>query len=303
MQVVYALVCNSWDQYARMAYLSASSLKRIHPDAHVVLVTDGATAESLEPLRTRLSECFDELRPIPVPGGTAKLRSRAIKTKLRQAVTGDFIFLDADTLVVRPIDGLWAFSADLAMTFDWESNDRQQHIPPYTEGLYRELGWRFPPPLYVNSGVMLVRDTFQNHLFFEQWHKCWQQQISATSYLEDQGSLANALSELNLRPSILSSDYNSMTLVTLKIPRTTRIIHYFATLSMSIYDDYFVTTFLLREIAANKPIDWKRLDQCVRKGHPWKTPEPWLLRRSGCWALACRQKVLNLLRFQRLNTW
>jgi hypothetical protein len=298
MKAVYALVSNGWDQYAQMAYLSASSLKRIHPDARTVLVTDGATADSLAPVRGKLRECFDDLHTITVPGGTIKLRSRAIKTMLRQVVTGDFIFLDADTLVVRPIDGLWSMPVDLGMTYDGGSNCHHQYIPPYTEDLYRALGWHYPPPAYVNSGVMLVRDTLQNHALFDLWRTYWQQQIAATSYLEDQGSLAHSLARLRLQPSIISSNYNSMILTSLRIPVGACVIHYFATLSCRWYDDFLVTTYLRRRVAADEPIDWELLDQSVREGHPWRTAEPWLLRRSGYWVSACTQKLANLLRLK-----
>ena len=54
MQVVYVLASNRWDKYAQMVYLSASSLKRIHPEAHTILLTDHDTARLLQPIKAGL---------------------------------------------------------------------------------------------------------------------------------------------------------------------------------------------------------------------------------------------------------
>ena len=297
MQIVYALVSNGWDQYAQMAYLSASSLKRVHPDARTVLVTDEATAGSLAAHWEKLHECFDELRPVSVPGGTPMFRSRTIKTTLRQMISGDYIFLDADTLVIRSLDPLWTNPADLAMALEQNSTLDDQRPPYYTRGVYETMSWPFPPAAYVNSGVMLVRDTPRVHKLFATWHALWREQIGKSDRTEDQESLAHALQSLGIMPTLLSRDDNLLILVHPRITRSVRIVHFQATAVWS--PDSFVFTHLLRQVAANQPIDWGVLDRCLREEHPWVAVEPWLLMRSGHKFRAFWLKLLGLLRLRR----
>lgn len=278
MRVVYALACDGWDEYAQMAYLSARSLKRVHPDARAILVADRATADGLAARAHQLRECFDEIVAVPVAGDSTKLRSRAVKTTLRQAVSGDFLFLDADTLVIRPLDGLWATPADFALAHDI-CEEPGTRVPAWTRPAFERMGWPYPPRFYGNSGVMLVRDTVRVRELFAAWHDRWARQVEVAGRVQDQEALASALDALGMTPAVLSDDYNRMVQYHPRVRPTTRILHFFAT--MARYEAETVFARLLEDVAADRPIGWAALDRCVAAGHPWADPEPWLLVRSG----------------------
>ena len=208
---------------------------------------------------------------------------------MRNLVSEDFIFLDADTLVVRSIDKLWNMKSELALSADMNDGSGKK-LPEYSKEIYRACGWKHPPLLYFNTGVMLVRSTQKVFDLFNHWHGNWSQQVQITSVLYDQESFAHSLSEVDIITKTLSFSYNNMISITKRVSRSTSIIHYFIT--METWDkNYLVTTQLLESIANEKKIEWTILDKCIIEGHPWAKPEPWLLVHSGMMVRSIIMKI------------
>ncbi|MBY0229828.1 MAG: hypothetical protein K2W96_11150 [Gemmataceae bacterium] len=296
MQVCYVLTADGWNRYAMMAYLSASSLRRIHPACRVLLITDEATCQALEGKRGMLAGVFDDIVPCPARGKTATERSRFLKTSLRRLVSGDFLYLDTDILVARPLDPLWSMEAALALAPD-ANLDSTKSAPDRARPVFEQLGWPFPPRLYLNCGVMLARDRPEVARLFNEWHGRWLRQVEVTGSVLDQQPFSSALDHVGCRPAILSPDYNYMVHFRPRLPHDVRILHFFATSES--YKEHLLFTVLLNQVAAGEPIQWELLDRCLRERHPWGVIHPWLLVRSGHLFKAVIMKLRQLFGFAR----
>lgn len=172
-KIVYTLVSDASDYYLEQALISVYSLRIYNPDTVVELVVDTLTAASLEGTRAKIKKYVTHVISIEAPNGYNKmLRSRFLKTTLRQWVTGDYLFVDCDTFISRSLEEIDLFHAELGLVADLNEN-----LPLTNEdGIQRcrQIGFTdVEGKPYFNSGVMYVKDTSLAHTFYEKWHRNW----------------------------------------------------------------------------------------------------------------------------------
>lgn len=175
-KILYLLISGPADVYMEQAYVSAYSAARLNPDASLVLLTDTATDNGWlkeNPLSAAFKALFSEIVVAPLdPDLPAMQRSRLLKTGMREYVKGDFLFIDADTLVQRPLAGIDDFQPALAAVPDLHSTFAEHPHRRATLNMCKKLRYDASgDEYYFNSGVLLVRDTSGNHSFFKQWQK------------------------------------------------------------------------------------------------------------------------------------
>ena len=197
-KLLYILVSGPADVYLEQAFVSAYSAARCNPDAQLVLLTDTATDNGWlkeNPLALDFKALFSEVIVAPLDTELpAMQRSRLLKTGMREYVQGDFLFIDADTIVVRPLSGIDDFQADLAAVPDLHSPFAEHPHRRATLNMCRKLRYdASEDEYYYNSGVLLVRDTPANHSFFKQWQKNYLAGYKK-GIRPDQPSLAKTLS-------------------------------------------------------------------------------------------------------------
>ena len=120
-KVVYVLVSNKNDYYVEMLQLSLYSLRIFHPDDIVEVVMDEKTYSRLVKQKHRL---LADVKPIVVeiPKEYSLMqRSRYLKTRLREIIVGDFLYLDTDTVVAGPLGEVDHFSGVIAAV--WDNHD------------------------------------------------------------------------------------------------------------------------------------------------------------------------------------
>ena len=121
-KLLYILVSGPEDVYLEQAFVSASSCARHNPGAAMTLLTDKATADGWlykNPLSAAFTALFSEVLVAPLdPSIPAMKRSRLLKTGMREYVKGDFLFIDADTVVARPLDAIDSVEASIAAAPD-----------------------------------------------------------------------------------------------------------------------------------------------------------------------------------------
>lgn len=189
------------DSYAELATASARTVRLHGFDGPVRVVTD-APSRDLRDL-----EC--EIQVVgSLPGGFA---SRFHKTQLYRWSFDRTLFLDADTVVISPIEPIWANLADhdLAMASDLHSSvakvvtesvtDPTRRAPEYQ--LMRELG--LIDRRYYNSGVMLFRQSRGMAHLFTDWHREWNRFRG-----EDQLALVRAIASSGITVKTLDSSWN-----------------------------------------------------------------------------------------------
>ena len=167
-QLLYILVSSPADVYLEQAFVSASSARLRNPSARMLLLADSDTR-----IPAQLEALFDEIPRVDFPSDVPPMkRSRLLKTGMRGYVEGDFLYIDADTVVARPLDDVDTIPAPLAACLDLHSSFPEHPHYQATVNMCKKLGFDAAGEKeYFNSGVMLVKDTPENHAFFKEWQK------------------------------------------------------------------------------------------------------------------------------------
>ena len=231
MKVVYVIIGNEDSIYLEQAYASIWSLKYYNPDMYVTVVMDNKTSDFYN--RSNYSELDDLINEkifINFNDSISNIeRSRFLKTTLRKIITGTFLFLDTDTIVVDSISELQSFKYDIGAVPDFH-HDRS--IYNYTKDLDKKLRTIFNLKIsdynlnYYNSGVMFVKDSEIAHELYDLWHKNWI--ISKNkNCLYDQPALITADIQMGGVIKTLDNIYNYQICNTMKFLLPSKIIHFY----------------------------------------------------------------------------
>lgn len=191
-RVVYVLCCNELGHYPEQCLMSLYTLRKHNPDIRAFVIIDRDTHDCLKGKRLDALARYAEILIFDVPAeyNTEKLRSRYLKTSVRNYISGDFVFLDCDTIVCRPFsttdfkDVIIGMVADLNGTLLLSDEN--------TLRTCRNAG--FPSCLglpYFNSGVIFVKDAPVSFRLFETWHKLWRESVQ-NGCVSDQPALCEA---------------------------------------------------------------------------------------------------------------
>ena len=169
-KIVYVLVSDESDYYYEQVMLSIRSLIYYNPDARIEVLVDNATFTNLIGNREAIKQYADVIE-VDTPAGYDKMRrSRYLKTNMRNLVAGDFLFLDCDTVVCESIEEIDKLDVNLGMVADL--NGPLLLDEEYTVSKGIKAGFPdFTGKPYYNSGVIFVKDTDMNMLFFSSWYE------------------------------------------------------------------------------------------------------------------------------------
>ncbi len=191
--------------YIELTKKSIASLRARAYRGTIIVVTDQPASFELLKKDTRLTI---ELAELPIPG---KYASRFAKTSLNQYAAADInLYLDADTLVLRPIDEIWSYvsNADLALalepSLDPVKDQAIRHSSAFSvEEAALVSGLEFKDPRYFNSGVLLWKKGEASDAFFKAWHEEWLRFQKV-----DQPSLVRALRAVDIQVQTLPPKFN-----------------------------------------------------------------------------------------------
>ena len=231
-QIVYVLVANEKNLYLEEMWVSIFSLRRHHPEATVKVLMDVETKEYLSRF-PQLTSMIDETVVVQTPAEyNAKQRSRQIKTTIRNVLKGDYIFIDTDTVICKPLDGI---VEDIAEMKDFKG------IAAVREGHVTMKDTLFPPtgtvkrifdidisqsPLMTNSGVMFVADIPFTHEFYKRWNENWKRSCFEKGNSQDQPSLYATDCQYGYVIRELSGIYNAQVAMSLKYYADAVILHW-----------------------------------------------------------------------------
>jgi hypothetical protein len=139
--------------YARNTIRLVRSLRRVHPEAEITVFTDDGTLARRFAAHGATLHVLPQIAEMSVK--RAKFFAYAIASK-----AGDFVYLDGDIVVLKPLDALWAVGDFVSTRDDLSGCD---FIPN------RDRPWERHPELsgsqYFNSGVFYARASLAS--FFE----------------------------------------------------------------------------------------------------------------------------------------
>lgn len=266
-QIIYVLVSGEGDLYLEELWASAHSLRLFHPEACVRVLCDEPTAQRIAE-RPALAALLTEVRPVATPEGyNAKQRSRQIKTTVRQLVEGPYLFIDTDTVVCRPLDGLDSLRCDLAAVPDG-------HLPlsrhTFRESVHANMLRCFGDeacdcPFWFNSGVMFVADNERTHAFYRRWNELWTHSTFEKGMSQDQPALLLTDKEAGYVIEQLPPIYNCQVALSLEHFHEAAIVHFWHMdfIADQSYSPYF-SLAIYREIKEARAIT-PHVDELVRR--------------------------------------
>lgn len=255
MKYLYVLVNSTTGFYIEQTYVSMLSLRHVTPDAFISLLVDDKTANIQDNKFLELIKSLvDEYKVISLPSNMPAIaKSRFIKTSMREYISGDFLFIDSDTIWASPVDEK-DFTFDIMGVLD--GNDTLQNNPAfdYVQSVLKKTNYFPKSEYYFNSGVLFVKDSIFSHNFFEKWHNYWKESSKNECYV-DQPSLNKLIEEeFNPQKCLLPGTYNAQITFCWDHFFTAKIIHYF-TYSVE-NEGHFEQPYILK----NKAF-WQRLSQ------------------------------------------
>ena len=211
-KLVYVLTCSEKGTYIEQALMSIWSARYHNPNAHIVLLTDDVTDHLLVGARGELTNYITEKIVIPFDDGNLSMvyRSRWIKTSVRQIITGNFLFIDCDTVVCKSLIEIDSFDCDIGAV--WESHlmvddfcdDLKESAFNANQQIGLDLG---SEKEYFSSGVLFVKDKPQTHQLYSLWHQFWLEGLKKGLSI-DQPSLAKSNREMGYIIQRIPDFYN-----------------------------------------------------------------------------------------------
>lgn len=227
MKVLYVLVSNDHDFYYEQAVVSIISLKRVKSDAFVSLLVDDVTDKNLVGNRELIKRYVDEYKVVNLePQMSPMIRSRYLKTTMREHIVGDFLYVDVDTVWAEPYDES-DFIKDLMAVPDGHVELKEHSCKDFIYDQIKNASFLPPVRWYINSGVIFVRDSQYTRQFFSKWHEYWEKSCLNKVYV-DQPALNQTDGELGNVISLLPDSYNSQIGRCIKTLASAKIIHYFS---------------------------------------------------------------------------
>ena len=199
-KVVYVLTSTEKDIYLEQTLVSIYSLRKYNPQVHVTLLTDTLTEKTLRyGNRIQILEFVDELIVINFPESlSGKIRSRYLKTNIRNYMDGDYLYLDSDTIVYADLSSIDDCVYNIAAVLDCHGALSEN---PYL-GMIREHAKAVNNNLikqdnYFNSGVMYVKDNNITRDFYKKWNATYNLSKDKVSCM-DQPSFNKVNSDFNI---------------------------------------------------------------------------------------------------------
>lgn len=268
MHCAYALVSSGEDKYAKLAAISCATLRRVNPSAKITLVCDEVSLPLVLRSPLHVAEKFDSVVEVITGLATPMLRSRYLKINMRKCLDGDWLYMDVDTIVVRPIDRVFEIAGDLVAAADRHRGKPFATLPTYMQPYYERMGWSWPVNRYYNSGVLLMRDTRASHRMADLWMSKWRsgQQIGLNV---DQPSFNSAIFDSKISVGSLPSRYNAMVSALPVLIRGASVLHMYESGGRVPGEAVSLLDHLVSEYDRSGSVDWPAIELCMKKKVPW----------------------------------
>jgi len=252
-----------------MTRIAAMSARLSNPGVTLVAASDQDTHAALREAGHPLPEEFDEWIVVETPAGSPAFRNRFVKTSLRSAIDGPFLYLDNDVLVRGDLGELFHLDVDLAGVANHALDPRA--ISRVDRHALESMGWEPRPDVYINGGVMFFNDSPATRRFCAEWHRRWLRSSSELSLHQDQPALNSTLYDLQPRLSILPTRFNAQFRATIGVIPGATIWHYYSSMKKP-PDTRF--ELLTDELVRGSELETRTVLAMIRSTHPWRRATP-----------------------------
>ena len=235
MKYIYVLTSSEKDTYYEQFYLSIASLRLYNPDAFIIALIDEKTKQGLSGKRAGYEKLVSETRVIKVPDEySQKEASRWIKTSIynhvHHHVTGDFLFVDCDTIITGSLDHNFPLEIKIGAVLDTHVLLNEHHLQKYFQREDKSVGFNssLVTNIRYNGGLIFYRNNAEAYAFFEKWHSLWTLSVKK-GCSQDMPALNQANYELGNIISELGGEWNcQISHNGLPFLQNAKIIHCFA---------------------------------------------------------------------------
>lgn len=291
MNVVYVITSAGRDAYTAMTRVSAASLRMANPGVRITVVCDTETDRAIRAANDPLPGEVDEWVAGESPPGDAAFRNRFLKTSLRERISGEYLFLDSDTIVRDDLTPLFQMGGDLAAAPNHSREDFSAQIWEGDRAILREMAWTIGGEFYVNGGVMWVSESEGARRFYRLWHEKWRSSqirlqaqggagagrgspaaksgVDLIGASRDQPALNAALFESGARCVRMACRYNAQIISNPLSVRDAAVWHYYYSLQ---YQAHSRIDGLIRETIRTQRVDGGRLRDLIETQSLWRRP-------------------------------
>lgn len=225
---LFVLTSSPKDFFCEQTLVAIASLRVHNPGAFVTLLTDDKTAATLVGPRAALKEAVDELKVLTLDEKfTPMLRSRYLKTVMRNVIDGDFLYMDSDIAIVGDLSIPAEWTGDIYAVLDFHTNLHKAINRKKILNNAKMLG--FSPILndeIFNGGVMYAKDSPTAREFFKTWHELWLYCLTK-NFPYDMASLAEANFKFNYITQKASGEWNCQMAYAKKFIPNGKVFHFF----------------------------------------------------------------------------
>lgn len=225
---LFVLTSSPKDFYLEQTLIAIASLRFHNPGAFVTLLTDDKTAETFTGARAVIKEAVDELNVQTIDEKfSPMLRSRYLKTVMRNVVDGDFLYLDSDIAVVGDLSIPEDWTGGIYAVLDFHTNLHKAINRKKVLANAKRLG--FSPILndeLFNGGVMFASDTPNSRAFFKKWHELWLYCVSK-DFPFDMASLAETDFSFGYTIQKMPGEWNCQLAYGNRFLPTAKVLHFF----------------------------------------------------------------------------
>ena len=245
MKYVYVLSSSGNDLYYEQFFISLVSLRLHNPKAKIIALVDTDTKNSLTGLRSGYEQYISEVITISIAEELSQTElSRFIKTSIRNYITGDFLYIDCDTVITGSLEYNFPQEINVGAILDTHVPLEKHHLAPYFIAQDKKLKFNsYKSGKRFNGGIIFCRDNPTGKDFFSRWHGLWLYSSKKGSH-HDMPPLNQANHEMGGVITELGGEWNcQVTHNGLPFLSSAKIIHCFAT-SMKLYNCAFLPASL-----------------------------------------------------------
>lgn len=298
-QIVYTVISTENDYFLEELWVSVFSLRQFHPDDKVVVMTDAPTAARINE-RLQLKSLISEVLVIPMPEGyNNDCRAREIKTNIRNLIDGDFLFIDTDTVICKPLDEVDNLSVkNLAMVPELHGPFKNHFCYEYTyKDVIRIFGTDCSDSKYwFNSGCMLVRDNEMTRKFFADWKKNWTYSVFEKNENSDQRPLLKTDHDYGYIIECLPDVYNSQVAMSIQYFFEAKIVHFWhmrARYTSDMNYSPFTNKEIYKQLRTKMEIDKDIADVIIHCKSSFRSPSMIVGHNEMCFVMSQFNTILN----------
>lgn len=264
MKFVYVLSSDEKDYFCEQCMISMLSLRKHNSDAQIILLMDDKTEKTLVGFRNKIREIASDIIVETYEAGISKkIRSRLLKTSMRQLISGNFLFIDSDTVIADELieKELHCGALELGMVLDKHTGISNNYKRTYILSNAKKMSYSAGHQnRHFNSGVIYVSESKIAHDFFRLWNYLYKETLQKGIEV-DQTSLNEANSRMRGVITELGGEWNVQIDCGLKYISNAKVIHYAGYQPLNSQAMYFNTLpFKLCDIRYFEKI---RINQCI----------------------------------------